>query len=421
MILYRAAWVLPIAAPPVRDGWVLVDGDRIRGSGAEPNPAGIHPPDSVEVVDVGEAAILPGLVNAHTHLELSYLGGAVPPASCFTDWIRQVMALRRAQPDPFAAPILDAARDAIAALNASGAAAVGDISNTLVTVPVLNHAPLAAAVFFEVLRFRASEAAAAFDGAMHRMGGVAPAAHVRIWPALHAPYSVSPRLFAAIREWLMQHPTARTSVHLAESRQETELLQRGDGPFRDLLQEIGAWDDDWTPPGCGSVAYLERLQFLSPRTVVVHGVQLDSTDLARLAQAGATLVTCPRSNRHVGAGEPPIARFYDSAVPVAIGTDSLASAPDLGIFAELAEMRVLAPAVPALRLLESATLAGARALGCAGRLGSIEIGKSAALITVEVPPAVDDVAEYLVSGIDPAQIRWAASPATAARQGPWWN
>jgi cytosine/adenosine deaminase-related metal-dependent hydrolase len=397
------------------DGWVEVLDGRIGGLGQ-----GRGNGRDGDEHDLGHVALMPGLVNAHTHLELSYLGGAVPPASCFTDWIRQVMALRSAHPDPFAAPIVDAARHAIAALHASGAAAVGDISNTLVTVPLLNQAPLAAAVFFEVLRFRSSDAEAAFEGAMHRMRGVEPAAHVRIWPAPHAPYSVSPRLFAAIREWLMRHPTARTSVHLAESRQETELLQRGEGPFRDLLQEIGAWDEEWTPPGCGSVAYLERLQFLGPRTLAVHGVQMDSADLARLAQAGATLVTCPRSNRHVGAGAPPIARFYDSAVPIAIGTDSLASAADLGVFAELAEMRALAPAVPALRLLESATLDGARALGCAGRLGSIEAGKSAALITVEIPRGVHDVAEYLVSGIDPVQIRW-ASPGVAACQGTWWN
>jgi cytosine/adenosine deaminase-related metal-dependent hydrolase len=232
---------------------------------------------------------------------------------------------------------------------------------------------------------------------------------------------VSPRLFGAIRERLAEDPTARTSVHLAESVQETRLLQRGDGPFRDLLQDVGAWDATWQPPRCRSVEYLERLQFLGPRTIAVHGVQMDGADLARLARTGATLVTCPRSNRHVGAGDPPIGRFYESAVPVAIGTDSLASAPDLDVFAELATMRALAPAVPASRLLESATLVGARALGCAGRLGSIETGKTGALIAVEVPPGVADVEEYLVSGVHASQVRWAASPVMSAGHGQWWN
>jgi cytosine/adenosine deaminase-related metal-dependent hydrolase len=406
--------VLPITSAPLDDGWVEISEGRIGGLGR-----GRGDRLDRDERDLGHVALMPGLVNAHTHLELSYLAGAVPRASHFTDWIRQVMALRRAQPDPEAGPILAAARDAISALQASGVAAVGDVSNTLVTVPLLNEAPLAAAVFFEVLRFRGREAEAAVQEAMHRLRGVAPGPHVRIWPAPHAPYSVSPRLFAAIREWLARDLTARTSVHLGESVQETELLQCGSGPFRDLLQDLGAWDAEWTPPGCGPVEYLDRLQFLTPRTLAVHGVQMDTRDLARLARTGATLVTCPRSNRHVGAGDPPIARFYDSGVPVAIGTDSRASAPDLGVFAELAAMHALAPVVPPSRLLESATLVGARALGCGGRLGSIESGKDAALIAVEVPPGVEDVEEYLVSGIEPVQVRWAAARDTPVPEVRW--
>jgi cytosine/adenosine deaminase-related metal-dependent hydrolase len=231
---------------------------------------------------------------------------------------------------------------------------------------------------------------------------------------------VSPRLFLALRAWLDTEASARTSVHLAESAQETELLTSGGGPFRDLLQDLGAWDTEWLPPGCSPVEYLGRLRFMTPRTLVVHGVQLHRLDLDRLARTGATLVTCPRSNRHVGVGDPPIAGFYESGVSVAIGTDSLASAPDLNLFGELARMRALAPEVPALRLLGSATLTGARALGCEAWLGSIEAGKDAALIAVETPRGVDNVTEYLVRGIEPAQVRWPA-PAIARRDVYSWN
>jgi aminodeoxyfutalosine deaminase len=400
----RARWVLPISSPPLDDGWVDVLDGRITGSGQGSGDA-----DAGDERDLGHVALMPGLVNAHTHLELSYLADAVPPAFGFTDWIRQVMALRRAQPDPASPVIQDAARDAISALRAAGTAAVGDISNTLVTVPLLNERPLAAAVFFEVLRFREREAETVIRDAMARLRLVPPAPHVRVWPAPHASYSVSAGLFQAMRAWLDTDPLSRTSVHLAESPEETELLTRGTGPFRDLLQDLGAWDHEWTPPGCGPVEHLARLQFLTSRTLAVHGVQMDAGDLARLARTGATLVTCPRSNRHVGVGDPPVARFYESAVPVAIGTDSLASAPNLDVFGELAAMHALAPAVPAARLLESATLVGARALGCGRRLGSIEAGKEAALIVVEVPPGVQDVAEYLVSGVAASQVRWAVS------------
>jgi cytosine/adenosine deaminase-related metal-dependent hydrolase len=133
---------------------------------------------------------------------------------------------------------------------------------------------------------------------------------------------------------------------------------------------------------------------------------MGTPDLDRLAARGTRLVTCPRSNGHTGAGAPPIAEFYESGVRVAIGTDSLASSPDLSVFAELATMRALAPSVPASRLLESATLEGAKALGFDADYGSIEPGKLSELLIIDVPPDVDDVEEYLVGGVRPDQIRW---------------
>jgi cytosine/adenosine deaminase-related metal-dependent hydrolase len=136
---------------------------------------------------------------------------------------------------------------------------------------------------------------------------------------------------------------------------------------------------------------------------------MSKDDLALLAARGVTLVTCPRSNRHTGAGVPPLEAFYASGVAVAVGTDSLASSPDLSVFAELAAMRALAPSVPASALLQSATLVGARALGFDDDLGSIEPGKQARLLAVDVPASVTDVEEYLVSGVHPEQVRWIPS------------
>jgi 5-methylthioadenosine/S-adenosylhomocysteine deaminase len=145
---------------------------------------------------------------------------------------------------------------------------------------------------------------------------------------------------------------------------------------------------------------------VNDRLLAVHGTQLDGQELARLAARRATLVACPRSNRWTGAGTPPIQRFYESGVRVAIGTDSLASVEDLSLFAELAFMRELAPNVPADRLIESATLAGAQALGFASEFGTIETGKRAELIAVRIPRGLEDVEEYLVSGLQPDAIEW---------------
>jgi cytosine/adenosine deaminase-related metal-dependent hydrolase len=150
--------------------------------------------------------------------------------------------------------------------------------------------------------------------------------------------------------------------------------------------------------------------WLGPDVVAVHGVQLTDPELACLAARGVTLVTCPRSNRWTGVGDPPIDRFIKAGVQLAVGTDSLASAPDLNLFAELASMRRCAPSVPARRLLDCATSAGADALGFGDTFGRIGPGRPAALIGVRLPPGVGDVEEYLVNGITADQVRWLEEP-----------
>jgi cytosine/adenosine deaminase-related metal-dependent hydrolase len=216
-------------------------------------------------------------------------------------------------------------------------------------------------------------------------------------------------LFRAIRAEVDRSRVPITSVHLGESKSEMQLLLDGSGPWPGILRMIGVSRPDWRPPGTGPVEYLDSLGVLDDRTLVVHAVQLDDTSLGRLARIGCTVVTCPRSNQWVGVGVPPLARFYDAGVAVAVGTDSLASVEDLNLFSELKTMRGLAPGISARRLLESATLMGARALGLGDDLGSIEAGKRAELITVELPQEVEDVEEHLLSGVDPRRIHWVAA------------
>lgn len=398
MVRYTADWILPITDAPIRRGWVAIEGGRIAAVGVE-SPA--------DAVDLGRAAILPALVNVHTHLELSYLRGRVPAASRFTDWIRAVMAARRDHADPADAEIAGAARRAIDEARAAGTGLIGDVGNTLVTVPLLVEAGVQARVFYELLGFKVDDPEARVAearAAIARAG--ADGRRVRVSLAPHAPYSVSPGLFRAIRAELDRHPAPVSSVHLGESAEELELLRSGSGPLRALLEDLGAWDPRWRPPGLSPVAYLSELGFLDGTVVAVHGVQFDGDDLTRLRALAATVAACPRSNQHVGVGAPPLEAFFAMDVAVAFGTDSLASAPDLNVFAELAEARRLAPRVRARQLIESATLTGAKALGFGGELGSIEPGKTASLIAVRVPEGVVDVEEYLVGGIEPAAVTW---------------
>ena len=405
MVSYTAEWVLPIAGEPIHHGSITVRDGRIA---ATPSASrGARERIDASVVDLGRVAIMPALVNAHTHLELSYLRGVIAPTERFIDWIRTMVATRRRYPDPEDPRIVGAARSGIAEARASGTGLVGDISNTLVTARLLHESGLPAQVFYELLRFNAPdpesmtrEARAKADAAASENG------LVRVSLAPHAPYSVSPGLFTAIRVDLDAHPGQVSSVHLGESPEEMEFIRNGTGPWRALLEELGVWTDTWGAPGTSPLEYLDALGFLDRRVLAVHGVQLEGDDLDRLHSLDMTVVACPRSNQYVGVGPPPLEAFYAMNVSVAFGTDSLASVQDLNLFSELAEARRIAPRVQARSLLESATRQGARALGFEDEFGTIEEGKRAQLIAVRLPDRVDDVEEYLVGGVEPSAIVW---------------
>ena len=402
-VIYRAAWVCPIVAPPIENGWIAVRGGRIEVVGG---PA--QKPAFELVQDLGHVAVLPGLVNAHTHLELSWLRGRIPPAAEFIDWIKQLVLTRQRRLKPSDDPaVVHEARTAAAEARQAGTIAVGDVANSLASISALRDSELHGLVFHELLGFNETDGRLVDASRDERLQAMADGdGRVRISIAPHAPYSVSAELFRAIRAEVNRSSVPITSIHVGESVSEMQLLRDGSGPWPGMLRMIGVFRPDWCAPGVGPVEYLEGLGMLDDRTLVVHGVQLDDASLRRLAAIGCTLVTCPRSNQWVGVGVPPVGRFYEAGVAVAVGTDSLASVEDLNLFSELKTMRWLAPAVSARRLLESATLTGARALGFDSDFGSIEPGKRAELIAVELPRDVEDVEEHLLSGIDPRRVRW---------------
>jgi cytosine/adenosine deaminase-related metal-dependent hydrolase len=266
-------------------------------------------------------------------------------------------------------------------------------------------------VFHEILGFNPSDPAGMVRDAWKRLNELVadlPGRSANQLRALvaHAPYSTAPALFAEIAA---QHAgPAPLSVHLAESTEEIEFLHTGRGPIRQMLETLGVWDGTWEVPRCGPVEYLRRVGYLQPGTLLVHCVHLTAAELDQARDAEAVIVTCPRSNVWVGAGVPPVSRFYGSGVPVAIGTDSLASTGSLNMFDELAALRRLAPEVDAARLLDSATRVGADALGFGKHYGSIGAGRLAVFASVALPPGIgarsEDVEEYLVSGVSAAAV-----------------
>ncbi len=350
-------------------------------------------------MDLGDVAVLPGLVNAHTHLELSWMRGRVPPAGSMPAWAAALIAERRAAGADAPEPIVTAIGEA----RASGTTLVGDVANSLASYAPLANSAMSAVVFRELIGFATPDPDALVSSAATQLEALPTHDRVRTSIVPHAPYSVSPDLMRAIGRDACGRPV---SLHLGESVEEVQFLRDGTGAWRALLDSLGAWNAAWKPPACDPVAYIDGLGLLTPNLLAVHGVQLTDAALRALAAAGATLVTCPRSNRWTGAGDPPVERFYRSGVRVAVGTDSLASVDDLNMFAELHAVRELAPSVPARAILQSGTMLGAAALGFGDELGTLERGKRAELLAVRIPAGVEDVEEYLLSGIEPDDIGW---------------
>jgi cytosine/adenosine deaminase-related metal-dependent hydrolase len=280
-----------------------------------------------------------------------------------------------------------------------GTAAVGDVANGAWAAPLLARSGLFGLAFHELFGFRAKDAESILRAAAKRLEAIdaqpeVRAARGRLNNVLtpHAAHTTSHPLLKALGGRAVASGEM-LSIHVAESEEETQLLRDGTGPFKDFLIERDAWEPDWKAPGMTPVAYLDRLGVLTPRTLAVHCIHIDHQDLSLLQARGVTVVTCPRSNQRLGVGKAPVAKLLASGVPVALGTDSLASAPDVDVFTEIAHMRQDHPGLSPAAALRIATLNGARALGLAQQLGSIEAGKWASLAVVGLNDPNDDPLE----------------------------
>jgi len=383
VLLLRAGWVLPVARPPIRDGSVAVSGGRIAWVG---EAASRECPPGRER-DLGPGVLIPGPVNAHTHLELSALAGRLSGADGFTRWAERLVEARGALSTE---ETRTATAAAVRSVEESGTAAIGDVSNALAHIDLLEDASFESVVFFEQIGWDPAQADEILARADERLGETEGArASVRL--AAHAPHSVS----AALMRGLVARG-GPFALHLAESPDESRFLLDGDGPWREFLrQRVG--EIPFTPPRASPVAYAERLGALGPQLVAAHCVQLDSADVGRLASARVSVVACPRSNRTLGVGVPPVPELLAAGVNVALGTDSLASAPSLDVLEDAGALAREFPGLAVEDVVASMTLGGARALGL-GDLGAITPGRRAALAFAPGPSRIDDPHRFLLSG-----------------------
>ncbi len=386
----RARWLLPVAQPPLEGGVLTVRGERIEAITARPQ----RPPD----FDLGNVAVLPGLVNAHTHLDLCGLRGRLPPGEDFPAWLRGVIGHRRGLTPP---QVEASIRVGLAESLAHGTTLVGDIAGQGLSWPLVAAAPLWGVVFYELLGLPRERARQAWHAARAWLQDHPATATCRPGLSPHAPYSVRAALFRAAAACARRRHLP-VAIHLAETVAERQLLQEHQGTLRDFLAGLGVWD------ARGLIRHFEDLPRLFADTVptaFIHGNYLSPT--APIAP-GSAVVYCPRT--HVAFGHPPhpLPELLDAGVRVALGTDSLASNPDLDVLAEARFLHQLYPDLPGAAVLRMATLAGAEALGWQRQTGSLEPGKSADLVILplEDVPTVDPHRLILESDLSVRAVLW---------------
>jgi len=334
--------------------------------------------------------LLPGLVNAHCHLEVSHLEGRTPSGEGFVPWVDAVVAARDGSDDE----ALRACAAAIRSLEEKGTVAVGDVSNTLGHLDLLGASDLRAVVFLEVLGWDPARAQATLSWADEQLAAVErhPLPGVEVRLAAHAPHSVSPELFAGLAE-----RGGIASLHLAESPEESRFLAAGDGPWAEFLVGRGYGHVSFRPPGTSPVEYADSLGLLHPGLVVVHAVQVDAADRRRLSRGGVAVAVCPRSNRNIGVGRADVPALLAAGVRLCLGSDSLASAETLDVLDDAVLLAQQFPDLDPGALVRMATVGGAEALGL-DDLGTLAPGKRAALAFAAADSAVSDPHAHLVSG-----------------------
>ena len=409
-MILRARVILPVSAPPIEDGAILISGNKIRNVAPFRD---LRPPAREKILDLGDVILLPGLVNSHCHLDYTDMAGELPPPKIFTDWIGSITAAKTAWSySDYAHSWLRGAHQ----LLKTGVTTVADIEAIPDLLPeVWNATPLRIFSFFEMTGILSrrrpadiiAEAVEKIDSLRH------PRNRAMLSP--HAPYSTLPELLrrtataARKRKW-------RVSTHIAESEQEFEMFQNAGGKMHDWLARNGRDNSDCRR---GSpVAHFARNKLLGENVLAIHVNYLARGDATLLAKNKTHVVHCPRSHDYFKHAKFERERLANAGVNLCLGTDSLATTrktgrqkPELDLFAE---MRLLAErdlTVSPVEILHMATVNGARALGLAGKIG--ELSKNAGADLIAVPFAGK------IAGVHEALLQHSGSVSASMIDGQW--
>lgn len=345
-VLHRSSWVVPVTSPPFQDGGVIVESGRI----VEVGEVATLKSHYRQTIDHGQGILMPGLVNAHTHLELSHCSAPSRYAKPgdMVAWITELLHFRETY---IGQDVSHVARRCLAEMADSGIDLIVDIGND----PSFSRSVHDAQVLFFHELLGLSKGAAEFMGQTLQ-------SHVSDYTC-HAPYSTHLDLLQQVKK----HNQALNKImpiHVAESQAEMDFIQTGQGDFRDFIEQRGVWEDSFNVPECSPVQYLADIGLLDQDTLCVHCVHVDDNDLQILQQAKAQICLCVGSNEYLGVGLPPVVEMLDIGLKPCLGTDSLASNPQVSIWREMNLLHKYYPTLSSEQIVTMATSNGAIALDC---------------------------------------------------------
>ncbi len=396
MLILSAHFVLPIAGPPLEWGAVGVEGDRIVTVGLARHLLRDHP--SAAHLDLRNAILLPGFVNAHAHLDYSKMRAVVPGLS-LPNWIIELTRRKQACSEEY---FLRSVRHGAAECLHAGITTVADCSDTALAAQALHETGLRGIAYPEVFGIDERDP---LETSLARLAEKEerqrPWLSDRVRPGIspHAPYSVRAALFESLNTRALDEGLP-LMIHLAEAREEVRMLL-GENQWKSPIREGMV---RYTPPMARPVPYLDGLGLLRPGVTFIHCVQVTHAEVTRLAESGAGIVTCPRSNAFLGVGIAPVRAMLDARMRLGLGTDGACSSGPLSMFEEMRAgwfiHRSVGATVTTRELVEMATLGGARALHREDEFGSLEPGKLADLCAVSLSDGVmsgcDDPFDALV-------------------------
>lgn len=382
---FSARWIVPVTSAPIPDGALLVDA-RGRITHLGPRVA-VPEPDDAEVVDLGEAALLPGLVNTHAHPDLAMLRGRIEDLA-FPDWIAELLRIRRETPltEP---DFLAAARWSCIEMLRGGVTAVGATEDSAGAFTALRECGLRGVVYREVFGPDPAQAGAALAELRARVEAMRhdETDLVRVGVSPHSPISVSDALFSAVARYAAEE-RLDVAVHTAESLAEAALVVHGEGEIARRLAERGI---DTRARARSTIDLLERAGLLERSPLLIHCVQIDTRDIDSMARSGARVAHCPIANARLGHGVAPVRELIAAGIAVGLGSDSVASNNRVDMLEEARAAQLFQRAVarspvalPAADALRMATLDGARALGIDDRAGALRPGLDADLCAIRL-------------------------------------